>query len=652
MTGSQMPHSPLGSGGGQGPIHPQDMRNLMIFVALSLLLYVGYNVFVVQPQSHAIRQNLVVQKSRTPIPDELPVKPRTREVILSDTPRISFENPEISGSIALRGGRIDDVSFKNYYETRERINPVHLFSPPGTEFARYTQTGWISADKNLDLPSQQTLWEIGKNKTLTPDHPVELSWKNSQGIVFARRLTIDPNFVISITDRIENKTTKDINVHPYALAAQTGLPPFLQNIWVVHEGPIGFVGKKLFQEKYNSLQDKPLVTETAETGWLGITDKYWLTALVPPQGQPTEFRFIYTPNSKSEPHNAKKDLGIYQVDYTGPQTLVQAGEVFENTTHVFAGAKKVLMLKEYEDKLSAPNFDLAVDFGWFWFLSKPFFYALHYLGLWIGNFGIAIICLTILIRSFVFPLTNASYKSFAKMKKVTPQVVALRETYGDDKKRMQEELVKMYQREGVNPMAGCIPMFLQIPIFFALYKVLVVTIEMRHAPFFGWIQDLSAPDPTSLLNLFGLIPWDPPAALDIGVWPCLMLVMMLIQKQLNPPPQDPIQRDLNTYFPFIITYSMAHFAAGLVIYWTFSALITILQQIIIMRSLNVPIYLFGGEPNEKKLDQTLNDGPVVHPLIEMAERQAEEALFGSPQEEPDAPSSKTISAPKRRKKKK
>ncbi|MCK6418764.1 MAG: membrane protein insertase YidC [Alphaproteobacteria bacterium] len=630
-------------------LHPQDMRNLFIFFVLSTVLYIGYSVLFVQPQSAAIRQAQTVRQLEATKPvEEKPA--RTREEILTDSPRLHFENNEVFGSIALRGARLDDLSFHHHFEKADRKDPVVLLSPVGSDFARYVDLGWVpGADTKIAVPDSKTLWRVVGNDKLAVDQPVTLSWDNGQGLTFKRTLQIDDNYLITVTDSIHNQTGKALTLYPYGLVAQQGLPPHLENQWVVHEGTIGFIGNKLEEAKYKEIRDKGQQSYSANQGWLGITDKYWLTALLPPQGSETQFRYSHVGTS---PHSKKeKESGLYQADYTGAGLSIAPGGKTDYTAHVFAGVKKVVLLKNYERALGVPKFDLAVDFGWFWFFSKPFFYALHYLGLWIGNFGVAIITMTIIIRSSVFPLTNASYRSFAKMKKVTPQIVALREAYGSDKKRLQEEMMQLYQREGVNPMAGCVPVFLQIPIFFALYKVLVVTIEMRHAPFFGWIQDLSAPDPTSIFNLFGLIPWDPPSFLDIGVWPCLMLVMMLIQKKLNPPPQDPIQRDLNNYFPFIITYTMAHFAAGLVIYWTFSAFITILQQIIIMRSLNVPIYLFGQSPAEKKLDESVDKGPAVHPLVDMAEEKAEEALFGTEDTDESAAPKKPISPPRKGRKK-
>ena len=366
--------------------------------------------------------------------------------------------------------------------------------------------------------------------------------------------------------------------------------------------------------------------------------------MIPSQAEKVKYRFHYVPNA-TDPKSWK--TGRYQVDFTGAPVKVVPGDMGESTSHLFTGAKKVLVLEDYEDKLNIPHFDLAVDFGMYYFMTKPFFYILHFLGEKTGNLGWAIIILTFIIRTAVFPLTNVSYRSFAKMKKVSPQIVELREKHGNDKAALQKELMDLYAREGVNPLAGCLPIVIQIPIFFALYKVLFATIEVRHAPFMGWIQDLSAPDPTTVFNLFGALPYDVPGFLQVGVWPCLMLVAMIFQKRLNPPPQDPIQRDMMNYFPFVITYVMAQFASGLVIYWTFSAVLSILQQVVIMRSLGVPVYLFQKSEIEAAMEEAVDQGPAVHPLVEMAEEDVEEALFGDEEEQ-----AKEIKPPKPRKKKK
>ena len=406
------------------------------------------------------------------------------------------------------------------------------------------------------------------------------------------------------------------------------------------------MGSSLEEFSFGGIRKAPSQEFQASSGWTGITDKYWLTALMPPQGQDVKYRYNYI---GTPPQGRAKDTGKYQVDFTAAPMTIASGKSAESESHLFVGAKKVVTLADYGRTLNVPHFDLAVDFGWFWFFTMPFFYLLHFLAATVGNFGVALILMTLIVRSAVFPLTNISYKSFAKMKKVSPQVAELRKAYADDKQKLQEELVKLYAKEGVNPMAGCLPIVVQIPIFFSLYKVLVTTIEMRQAPFFGWIQDLSAPDPSTIFNLFGLIPWTTPWWVPhVGVWPCFLLIAFLIQRRLNPPPQDQISRDMNVYYPFLMCYMMSRFASGLVIYWAFSAFIGITQQIIIMRRMNVPIYLFGETDAENKIDEQLQQGsPGVHPLLEMAEQDVEKSITG----DDDTPGP-TISPFKPRRKKK
>ena len=630
-------------------MHPDDLRNLFIFFIAAALLYFAYDSFVLKPQTKAMAERAKAEQAlaeaegpKATMEQVAQIRDRA-EVIAEGAPaRISFDNGEIFGTIDLNGGRIDDVSLHKYYETLEKVNNVSVLSPRGSIGSRAVEYGWIPSEGIKAAPNGQTRWRVAGNQELKPGAPVTLFWQSPEGLRFERRIEIDERYMFTITQRVSNASGRSVTLHPYALLAQRGLPPGYQSMWISHEGPIGFIGEELFNDGYDTLRDDRKADMQASQGWLGFTDKYWLSALIPPQGQNVKYSFNYSGDRKD-----KENKGLYQADFLGDAVVLASGQTSEVTTHFFAGAKEVLVLKDYENALNIPQFDLAVDFGWFWFMTKPFFYAMHYLGLWVGNMGVAIILLTIILRGMTFPLTNISYKSFAKMKKVAPQVTALREKHGEDKQALQKELIAMYQKEEVNPMSGCFPILLQIPIFFALYKTFFVTIEIRHAPFFGWIEDLSAKDPTSIFNLFGLIPWDPPSFLVVGVWPCLMLLAMYVQKKLNPPPQDPIQRDIANYMPFLFAYIMSTFAAGLVVYWTFSALIGILQQIIIMKRLNVPVHLFGETEEEKALDKALDKGPALHPLAEMAEQEVEEALGL----DEDAPK-KEVSPPKPKKSKK
>ncbi|MCK5285124.1 MAG: membrane protein insertase YidC [Alphaproteobacteria bacterium] len=631
-------------------MHPDDMRNLLIFMLISVILWFAYDVYILDPQKEALRQaeQMQAEQSTTTVHvDNVTIEeePLERTEALANGGRIKIDNGMIFGSISLVGARIDDISLYEYFKTLDKKENVELLSPKATTLPRYIEYGWISADNTVPVPESNTKWSVQGNKVLNTDSPVTLIWNNGQGIIFKRTISLDENYVFKITQNVTNKSGEKITLHPYGLIAQKGVPQNFQGRFILHEGPIGFIGDELHEVSYKKLRKEGEQKYTSSQGWTGLTDKYWLTSLIPPQGKNINYSYGISGGSK-----ARNSGERYQIDFVGKAVSLNSGESADRNSHLFTGPKKVLMLEEYKEKLGAPKFDLAVNFGWFWFLAKPFFYILHFLGLKIGNMGFAIILLTLIIRSAVFPLTNASYKSFGKMKKISPQVAALREKHGNDKQALQKELVEVYQKEGVNPMAGCLPIILQIPIFFALYKSLFVTIEIRHAPFIGWIHDLSAPDPTSVFNLFGLIPWSPPGFLMIGVWPCAMLIAMVIQKKLNPPPQDPIQRDMANYFPFMMCFILSKFASGLVIYWACSAWIGVIQQMIIMRKMGVPIHLFGETEEEKELDEAIDKGPAVHPLIEMAEDEVEDALFGDEEEEEEEEKIKEISKPKPKKK--
>ena len=608
-------------------MHPEDLRNMFIFFILAAVLYFSYDSYVLKPQREAIKQRTQIEAEikqalgPAALEEVNPVPTKPRSEIITHSGRIKIKNAEIYGSLDLNGGRLDDVALSEYFQTLEKKDNVTVLNPRLTEFPRSIEYGWITSNKNITVPNKNTNWSVRGNAQLSPGNPVTLVWNNGQGVTFERRLELDEHFMFTVTQRVANNSGRNITLYPYGLISQKGIPPDFQGMWVSHEGPVGFIGEELFNNSYKDMRKTQKFSSQAQQGWLGFTDKYWLTALIPPQGQNVKYSYSFAGDQKDNDNQ-----GLYQADYLGAALELKPGQSGEIQSRLFVGAKRVFLLQDYETNLKIPQFDLAVDFGWFWFMTKPFFYLLHFLGSTIGNMGVAIIIMTILIRGAVFPLTNTSYRSFAKMKKVSPLVMELREKYPDDKQKMQAELIQMYQREGVNPMSGCLPILLQIPIFFALYKTFFVTIEIRHAPFFGWIQDLSAADPTSVFNLFGLIPWNPPAFLMIGVWPCLMLVAMIIQKKLNPPPQDPLQRDMANYMPFLFAFIMSRFASGLVIYWTFSAFIGVIQQMIIMKSLGVPIHLFGETEEEKEMDKAIDKGPALHPLAEMAEDEVEEAL--------------------------
>ena len=625
-------------------MHPEDMRNMFIFFFIAAILYFAYNFFVIGPQKEAMQ---AAQKKQAEIaanpqsPEAIKLAeiqnplPREEALAKQTSQRIKISNDSLHGTFVTKGARIDDIALSHHYETLEKQKNVAVLSPEKTTFPRHIEYGWIASDKNIKLPNKDTIWQVRGNADLTKDTPVTLLWSNGQGLTFERTISLDDKFMFTVAQKVTNTSGKAVTLYPYGLISQQGQPPNFAGTWISHEGPTGYIGDEIEEPSYKSLRKGDKFSENANQGWIGITDKYWLTAMIPPQGQDVKYSFNYA-GTRKDPNN----IGRFQSDFLGAALTLSSGQSGSVQSRLFVGAKEYLTLKDYEQNLDIPQFNLAINFGWLWFMSKPFFYFLHYAGEFVGNFGVAIILLTILLRGAVFPLTNLSYKSFAGMKKVNPQIIALREQYGEDKQKLQEELIKLYQKEGVNPMSGCLPIMLQIPIFFALYRVLFVTIEMRHAPFFGWIQDLSVPDPTSIFNLFGLIPWDPPSFLMIGVWPCMMLLAMIIQKNLNPPPQDKMQRDIARFMPYFFAFIMAGFAAGLVVYWSFSAIIGVIQQIIIMKRMNVPIHLFGETPDEEILEANAK---------EEAEKR-EELNAELEEEKPKAP--KKISPPKPKKSKK
>ncbi len=627
-----------------GKMHPQDRRNLIIFAVLSILVWFSYDHYVLQPKLDALK---AAQARAASLPSMAAAggaeAERPRADVIAASARIPVKNDRLFGSLSLTGGRIDDISLADHYKTLDKNadNHVVLFTPPGARFAKYAEFGWLpgAGAEGLKLPDSKTVWRVAPDSAaeLTAGAKVKMVWDNGQGLSFARTVALDDNSAFTVTQDVTNNTGREIALYPYALVAQRGLPEEYYGAATVHEGPIGYIGGDLVEHTYKKIAKEPRDERNASSGWIGITEKYWLAALIPSQTEESKYRFLFTPSEY------KDQAPLYQSDIVGAVRTAKPGETVSTTQHLFAGAKDISALKDYETTLGVKHFDLAVDFGLWYFLTKPLFYILDFLAHHVGNFGIAIIILTIMVRGLVFPLANTSYRSFAKMKKIAPEMKEMRDKYGHDKAELQQALVKLYEKEKVNPMAGCFPILIQIPIFFALFKVFSVTIEMRHAPFYGWIEDLSQHDPTTIFNLFGLIPWNPPGFLMIGAWPCLMLFFMLIQKQMNPPPQDKAQAMMMTFMPFFITYILAKFAAGLVIYWTFSNALSIVQQYIIMRSMGVKVTFFHRPQVEKDLEKQVADGPAIHPGLVVAEHQAEQALEDAV---------KPISPPKPRKKKK
>lgn len=636
-------------------MHPEDKNNLFLFMLLATLIYLGFDHFIMQPRMEemkASQQAEAVKKqeefeARREVDDIEPLAGLSRQNVLAKEPRIKISNNQVSGSLSLKGSRIDDLKLLNHYVTLDRERKVSVLTPAGVKGARFAEYGWVPANKNIRVPDRNTPWELkkGSNSELTPEKPVILRWENGQGLIFERELEIDQNFLITIEDKIINETDKTLTFYPYGLVSQRGVPEDFTGQWVIHEGPIAYIGEELMEISYEELNDKGTKESYDDRGWIGFTEKYWFVSILPAQVGQKTFRFIQKAAEKSD------NPPLYQVDMLGQSMTVNPGETGGYTNRLFAGAKRVKLLAHYEKTLDVPHFDLAVDFGMWYFLTKPFLYLLIFINGLVGNFGITIIIFTLMLRLAVFPLANTSYKSFAKMRTIAPQMAEIREKYGDDKQQLQQHLVELYQRENVNPMAGCLPILVQIPIFFSLYKVLRLSIEMRHAPFFGWIQDMSAPDPTTIFNLFGLIDWQPPEPLMIGAWPCMMLATMLLQRSMQPPPQDRTQAMMIRFMPWFMTYILSKFAAGLVIYWTFSSALALVQQYIIMRSMGVEVKFFQKSGTEQAMEKKVMEGPGVHPGVEVAEEKIEEAMFGE-QEEQDKPKEIKPPRPKKKKKKK
>jgi YidC/Oxa1 family membrane protein insertase len=501
--------------------------------------------------------------------------PETREAALAEQPRVRIDTPRLHGSVSLTGGRIDDVTLATYHETVDPKSPeVVLLWPAGTKDPYFAEFGWVAGSSGAKVPSPDTQW-TASGGPLTPKQPLTLTWNNGAGLAFTRTITIDENYMFTVRDAVSNSSGAPVNLLPYALISRTGTPQ-VGGYYILHEGLIGELGGSLREVKYSSLESAKPIDYNSTGGWLGFTDKYWLTALVPPQDEAVKARLT---------HVVEGGVDRYQTDYLGQQITVPADGTAATSTRFFAGAKEVNLLDAYAAS-GIPHFDLAIDFGWFYFLTKPIFLTLQFFYGLIGNFGLAILLLTFIIKLLFFPLANKSYAAMSKMKLLQPEMQKIRERFPDDKARQQQEIMAMYKKVGANPLAGCLPIVIQIPVFFSLYKVLFVTIEMRHAPFFGWIHDLSAPDPTTFVNLFGLLPFDPPAAIAhfvaIGAWPLLMGVTMFLQQKLNPQPVDPVQARMFMLLPIVFTYMLSAFPAGLVIYWAWNNLLSIAQQWAIM----------------------------------------------------------------------
>jgi len=574
-----------------------DYKRLALAIFLAAILLMGWQAFVQMPR----KQHLGEYVKTKQVEETKKKEEHAKEIItdkeasaeenpnLSDverlalSPRITVATEKLHGSISLKGARFDDLKLANYRtELAEKSPEVTLLAPNGSKNSYFAEAGWLASDNNIKVPTQNTIWTTDK-KTLAANEPVTLSWNNGEGISFFLEITLDSDYMFSIKQRVENKSSASVSLIPYAYINRV-YGDSAQHYGILHEGPMGVMDKSLTEVAYQDLRDKGNQVFENAAGWLGITDKYWLAALIPSE---SGYKATFA-------HYNKRGADRYQVDYLGNAVAIKAGETQTQSVRLFAGAKEIEALDRYtkgdgKDYAPVPLFDRAVDFGILYFMTKPMFLALKFFHMIVGNFGIAIMLLTILVKLLMFPLANKSYHSMAQMRAIQPQMLIVRERYAGDSVAMNKEMMALYKREKVNPAAGCLPVILQMPVFFALYKVLYVTIEMRHAPFFGWLKDLSATDPSNIFTLFGLIPWDHPHALHIGVLPILFCFTMVIQMKQQPKPTDPIQAKMIAIMPYFFLYLFASFPAGLVLYWVWSNMLSILQQHLISRRHNAKL---------------------------------------------------------------
>ena len=556
-----------------------DNKNVFIAIALSMSVLLFWAAFFETPQqtNKSISQNDVVKKNEnniTPsIDNTLKIKTISREDSIIKSKRIKIENNNIVGSLLLKGGLIDDISFKNHKQNLKNKKNVEFLNPAETLDGFYAETGWTSINNQIKVPNKDTTWSIVGNNILSENQPVTLEWNNGNGIIFKKIIKLDDKFLFKITQQVQNNTNKSIDLYPYAQLTRNKIPDDIQNFYISHEGFIGVFDEELKEDDYDDIEEKKIVRDANE-GWLGITDKFWVMALVPPKEENFKSTFLYNNSFKAN----------YILN--NPTTINPSSNA-STDVRLFVAAKEVETIDSYAENENINKFDLVIDWGWFYFFTKPLFFVIDYLFKYSGNFGVVIVIITIAIRLVFFPLANYSFRSMAKMKAVQPEMMRLKELHKEDKVKLQQEMMALYRKEKINPASGCLPILIQIPFFFAIYKMLFISLEMRHQPFFGWIKDLSDKDPTSIFNLFGLIPWDPPSFLIIGIWPILMGASMWVQQKLNPAPTDPVQAKIFAFFPLFLTIILASFPSGLVVYWTINNILTIAQQWVIMRQTKV-----------------------------------------------------------------
>ena len=553
-----------------------DTKNIVAAISLSAAVIVLYSLFFAPPpitKENMAEGNKVEQNSDTPSLDQKEnVAEISREEALNQSERIKFENESIVGSISLKGGVIDDLTFKQYNVSLDSQEKVTLLSPRNSKDGYLIESGFITSDKNVEIPNSSSIWKVSGNNKLTDQSPIKISWTNDQGITFEKEIALDDKYLFSIKQSVINPTDKKYDFYTYGQIIRNEMPD-ISNFYILHEGLVATLDDELIEEDYDDIQEKKF-SRTAQKGWLGIGDKYWVTSLIPPREKEFKTTFDY------------KDK--FRANFVSTEPLeLNENSLIEETLQIIVAAKRVDVIDGYAESLNIDKFDLTIDWGFLYFITKPLFFGIDYFFKLLGNYGLAIIAITICIRLAFFPLANFSFRSMAKMKALQPEMARLKELHKDDKMKLQQAMMALYKKEKVNPMSGCLPILVQIPVFFALYKVLFVTIEMRQMPFYGWIQDLSERDPTSLFNLFGLLPYDVPSFLVIGAWPVAMGVSMWVQQKLNPAPTDPMQAKIFMFFPLFLTIILAPFPAGLVIYWTVNNILTMAQQVFIMKRTTV-----------------------------------------------------------------
>ena len=556
-----------------------DIKNVIAAISLSAAVIIIYGLFFAPSQEQINKLNVekekdkIVKNSEAPsLNDEQNISTISRSDAIQESQRIKFENNNIVGSISLAGSVIDDLTFKNYSKVLNGKEKVILLNPKKVKNGYYIETGWVTNDKNIDLPNFKTIWKVDGNNKLSPKNPVKIFWDNSQQIRFEKKISLDEKFHFTVQQSIINSSNNKYDFYPYAQIIRN-ISPQVTNFYILHEGMLGVFDDQLIEKDYDDIEEKKYSVNSS-SGWLGITDKYWIASIIPENNKKFRADFDYKNKFRAS------YIETYPLEVDGKQKI-------NNKINIIVAAKEVGVIDGYAETLKISKYDLAIDWGWFYFIVKPLFFAIDYFFKITGNFGIAIILITLCIRIVFFPLANYSFRSMAKMKILQPEMTRLKELHKNDKTKLQQEIMALYKKEKVNPLSGCLPILIQIPFFFAIYKMLFVTIEMRHQPFFGWIKDLSERDPTSIFNFFGIIPWDPPSFLIIGAWPCFMGLTMYLQQKLNPTPPDPVQQKIFMFFPLFLTVILAPFPSGLVIYWTVNNILTMAQQVVIMKRTTV-----------------------------------------------------------------